>query len=144
MKVKKKYICSQCGYVSVNWIGKCPECLNWNTLIEEIYNLPKKNNSFEIETKLINSNEIIISDNYFLLTNNEKVNSFFGEGITAGSVILITGEPGVGKSTFLLYLANILDKNIKKYYFSGEESHLQIKKRCDRLQLSDINLFISN
>lgn len=144
MKVKRKYVCSQCGYVSANWIGKCPECLNWNTLIEEIYNLPKKNINFENESKLVNSNEIELSDSYFLSTVNEKVNSFFGEGITAGSVILITGEPGVGKSTFLLYLSNILDKNIKKYYFSGEESHLQIKKRCNRLNLSDINLYISN
>lgn len=144
MKIKKKFVCSQCGYVTVNWIGKCPECLNWNTLVEEIYNLPKKTGRNENEKKLINSNEIELSDNYFLKTNNQKVNSFFGEGVTAGSVILITGEPGVGKSTFLLFFSNILDKNVKKYYFSGEESHSQIKKRCDRLKLIDINLFISN
>lgn len=145
MKVKKKFVCSNCGYTSLNWIGKCPECLSWNTFIEEIYREKRIDLDKEAEIKAICNADFIKSEEAFLLeTSNDRVNAFFGEGIIAGSVILLTGEPGVGKSTFLLYLASILDKNKKKFYFSGEESINQIKKRINRLNIQEINLFVSN
>lgn len=145
MKVKKRYVCNECGYVSLNWIGKCPECLTWNSFVEEVaIDVPKYLVKKEDRDLILNIDNLEEEESSLLRTKIEKVNNFFGEGITAGSVILLTGEPGVGKSTFLLFLANILDDSKKKYYFSGEESSSQIKKRVNRLKLKNINLYVSN
>jgi DNA repair protein RadA/Sms len=142
MKNKNRFVCNQCGYVSVSWIGKCPECFSWNSLSEEEIE-PPKSISHKKNDELINLNDIKFENNIINKTSKEDINNFFGEGIVAGSVILIAGEPGVGKSTFLLFLANLFERNTKIYYFSGEESQIQIKKRCNRLKI-DQNLFISN
>jgi DNA repair protein RadA/Sms len=143
MKNKSRFVCSQCGYSSVTWIGKCPECLAWNSLTEEIIEDPKQNVLSKNIKGIIKLGDIKLEKDIIIKTNKEDVNAFFGEGIISGSVVLIAGEPGVGKSTFLLHLADMLGKNFKIYYFSGEESLGQIKKRCSRLKI-DLNLFISN
>ena len=144
MKKKKRFVCKECGYVSASWIGKCPDCFNWNSFIEEIIENPKIKVLFSENKNLINVNEIGSTDELIIKTSKEDINSFFGDGIVSGSVVLITGEPGVGKSTFLLYLAKTLHANAKIFYFSGEESQSQIKKRYDRVNSDELNLFISN
>ena len=144
MKLKKRYVCKECGYVSPSWLGKCPECISWNSFIEEIIEEPKKTSLSKSSNVLKNSIDIKIDENLLIRTENVQVNNFFGEGIVTGSSILISGEPGSGKSTFLLYLSNIFESGKKVFYFSGEETLTQIKKRIDRLNIKNSNLYISN
>lgn len=144
MKKKKRFVCKECGYTSASWIGKCPECFSWNSFIEEIIESPGVRSQFSIEKELLNINKISLEKEIIIKTKEEEINNFFGEGIVAGSVILITGEPGVGKSTFLLFLANLFKEKTKIYYFSGEESQAQVKRRYDRLDTKNNNLYISN
>jgi DNA repair protein RadA/Sms len=144
MKKKKRFVCKECGYTSVSWIGKCPECNSWNSFIEEIIENPVIKSKLSAEKELLNINTINLEKEVIIKTEKEEIDNFFGEGIVAGSVILITGEPGVGKSTFLLFLANLFKENTKIYYFSGEESQAQVKRRYDRLNTDNKNLYISN
>ncbi|WP_368489117.1 DNA repair protein RadA [Clostridium sp. BJN0013] len=144
--VKKKtiFICQQCGYQSPKWLGKCPSCNNWNSMIEEIK--PTKgtcfsNLGFESMPKSINS---IKSSEYERLdTGIMELNRVLGGGIVRGSITLISGAPGIGKSTLLLQAAsNIADKYEKVLYVSGEESEEQIKMRGDRLNSLSDNLYV--
>ena len=144
MKKKKRFVCKECGYTSVSWIGKCPECNSWNSFIEEIIENPVIKSQLSAEKDLLNINAINLEKEVIIKTEKEEIDNFFGEGIVAGSVILITGEPGVGKSTFLLFLANLFKENTKIYYFSGEESQAQVKRRYDRLNTDNKSLYISN
>jgi len=143
MKVKKRFVCKECGYVSASWIGKCPECLSWNSFIEELIEEHGKKETFHKDNSIKNIQEINTENDKCIITKNEEINNFFGDGITSGSVTLITGEPGIGKSTLLFFIANSLSGNEKVYYFSGEESLTQIKKRAERVGLYK-NIFISN
>lgn len=145
-KVKKRFVCSECGYVSSAWMGKCPECNSWNAFTEEIINdnvqtsdSDKKDIQLPIKIQEVQQ----LEEDIFIL-ENENMNIFFGSGIVPGSVILLSGEPGVGKSTFLFLLAKYIKRSKKIYYFSGEESVSQIKKRFDRVGASDSSLFVSN
>lgn len=143
MKTKKRFVCKECGYTSPAWIGKCPECLNWNSFLEEIIEIQKTDNTNQKNKQLIKNTEINLTDTLSILSQEESINSFFGEGLVLGSVILLSGEPGIGKSTFLLFLSkNFSSKKI--FYFSGEESTNQLKRRIDRLNIKNENLFISN
>jgi len=144
MKIKKRYVCKECGYTAPNWIGKCPECLSWNSLIEEIIENPKVHQAFSSNKELIKVDNILIDDKILIKSQNPNINIFFGDGIVTGSVILLAGEPGIGKSTFLLYLTKNFTPDKKIFYFSGEESYSQIKKRIERLSLKGLNLFVSN
>lgn len=143
MKLKTRYVCSECGYVSSSWIGKCPECLSWNSFIEKVIE-NEKNKKIVTENKeksIFHINEIEVNENSLLTFSLDSLNTFFGRGIVNGSVILLAGEPGIGKSTFLLFLANLIN-NKKIYYFSGEESLSQIKNRVERIN-KNLNIFIS-
>ena len=144
-KVKKRYVCNECGYTSSVWMGKCPECNSWNSFIEEIISETIEKKTKNVENQLpIKIQEVQqLEDDIFIL-ENESLNVFFGAGIVPGSVILLSGEPGVGKSTFLFLLARYIKRSKKIYYFSGEESVNQIKKRFDRVGASDSSLFVSN
>jgi len=144
MKIKKRFVCSECGYTASSWIGKCPECYTWNSFIEEIVD-EKKSSFFKSEKKdLININEVQLTEEKTIKFKNQVINKFWGDGITLGSFILLSGEPGVGKSTFILFLIQNILNDKKVYYFSGEESQAQIKKRALRINLEIENLFISN
>lgn len=136
-KVKTKYVCQNCGYNSPRWIGKCPECGNWNTFVEEIIETDKrkltkssalKSNSAEL--KLIS--DIKETNETRVRTGIEELDRVLGGGIVNGSVILIGGDPGIGKSTLMLQISDKL-KTKKVLYVSGEESAMQIKMRCERL-----------
>lgn len=148
-KVKKAFFCQNCGYESVKWLGQCPSCNQWNTFVEEIIQKETaKNNGWqhynepnERVNKTIQLNEIKSSEEKRLLTPDEELNRVLGGGIVPGSVILIAGEPGIGKST--LFLQNGLKLSNKIIlYISGEESEQQIKMRADRLNISNENFYL--
>jgi len=141
-KVKTAYFCQNCGYESVKWVGQCPSCGQWNTFVEEVVQKesPKGNNDWNDYTdekrksKTILLSGIKSTEERRLATQDGELNRVLGGGIVAGSLVLIAGEPGIGKSTLFLQIALGL-KNITVLYISGEESEQQIKMRADRLSL---------
>jgi DNA repair protein RadA/Sms len=145
-KVKTKYVCQNCGYSSPRWIGKCPECGNWNSFVEEIIETDKRKLTKTSSIKSNSADLKLISD--VKDTNNsrtkigiEELDRVLGGGIVNGSVILIGGDPGIGKSTLMLQIADKL-KSKKVLYVSGEESAIQIKMRCERLNYKLENFYI--
>lgn len=144
MKVKTRFVCKECGYTTSNWLGKCPECLSWNSFIEEEIEQPKSNLIKSENRELLRIEEIKVDVNFLIKTKNDSLNNFFGDGIVSGSVLLLSGEPGIGKSTFLLYLVKNIPLEKKIFYFSGEESANQVKKRFQRTETVHDNLFFSN
>ena len=135
MKTKTQYICQSCGYRSPRWAGKCPGCDSWNTLTEEIVSgktAPSRKSNRALNSKIEKITEIITTDEERMRTNITELDRVLGGGIVKGSVILIGGDPGIGKSTLMLQIA---DKTIdaKILYISGEESARQIKMRTERL-----------
>lgn len=145
-KVKTKYVCQSCGYSTPRWTGKCPECGNWNTFVEEIIETDKRklSKSSSIKSKsaeLKNISEVINKNEARFKTGIEELDRVLGGGIVNGSVILIGGDPGIGKSTLMLQIADKLDGK-KILYVSGEESATQIKLRCERLQYDLHNFLI--
>jgi len=147
-KVKTAFFCSNCGYESAKWLGKCPACNTWNTFIEEVIerNQREKNLWKEIsgerqttKAKLLDEVENITEQR--VITTDHELNRVLGGGIVEGSLILIAGEPGIGKSTLLLQDALLL-QNIVVLYISGEESEKQIKMRANRLNIQNENFYI--
>jgi DNA repair protein RadA/Sms len=138
-KVKTAFFCQNCGYESVKWLGQCPSCAQWNSFVEELIQKDDtKNNGWKNydtnkrTNKTIALNEITSNEENRLITPDAELNRVLGGGIVAGSIVLIAGEPGIGKST--LFLQNGLAlKNIIVLYISGEESEQQIKMRAERL-----------
>ncbi len=140
-KTKIAYFCQSCGFESPKWLGKCPSCQQWNTFVEEI--LEKSNTSVptwktsanttqQRANKPVEVSEITFNEEHRLLTPDKEFNRVLGGGIVAGSLVLIGGEPGIGKSTLMLQLAlNMPD--LKVLYISGEESDKQIKMRAERI-----------
>ncbi|HPY88932.1 MAG TPA: DNA repair protein RadA, partial [Spirochaetota bacterium] len=107
MKNSKKYICVECAYATMSWIGKCPQCNSWNTLIEEKQQEKEFISRQEIKLNLLK--DIKIDPHEIIKISDNDLNMFFGDGIVCGSVILLSGEPGIGKSTFLFYLADNIE-----------------------------------
>jgi DNA repair protein RadA/Sms len=148
-KVKTSFFCQNCGYESVKWVGQCPSCSQWNTFVEELIQKDnsRNNNGWKDynEEKRINKtislNEIKSSEEKRLPTSDAELNRVLGGGIVPGSLVLVAGEPGIGKST--LFLQNGLWlKNVSVLYISGEESEQQIKMRADRLNLKNENFYL--
>ena len=137
-KTKTSFICQSCGYNSPKWLGKCPTCGEWNTFMEEIIEAPgdpsdawKKTIKNQHSGKLKTLEEVRFEDTPRIQTGDQEFDRVLGGGIVPGSLILIGGEPGIGKSTLLLQIA--LELNQKIIYVSGEESEEQIKLRAERL-----------
>src|SRR5215467_13825591 len=147
-KVKKAFFCQNCGYESVKWLGQCPSCGQWNTFVEEIIQKEDlKNTNWKINGdtkrsgKTIALNEVVSSVDNRLVTSDNELNRVLGGGIVPGSIVLIAGEPGIGKST--LFLQNGLAlRNQIVFYISGEESEQQIKMRAERLNLDNENFYL--
>lgn len=144
-KTKSVYFCQACGFESPKWLGKCPSCGEWNTFAEEKISVPKKGNlkaSKSKAQKAVKLSEIETLDEPRIHMPSEELNRVLGGGLVAGSLTLIGGEPGIGKSTLLLQ--NILSiRNKKILYISGEESASQLKLRADRLgKVSDNTLIL--
>jgi DNA repair protein RadA/Sms len=139
-KSKVAYFCQSCGFESPKWLGKCPSCQQWNTFVEEIIEKTNtavptwKSNSTSTQrsNKPVQISEITFDEEQRTLTPDKEFNRVLGGGIVAGSLVLIGGEPGIGKSTLMLQLALNMPQ-MKVLYVSGEESERQIKMRAERL-----------
>lgn len=140
-KTRIAYFCQSCGFEAAKWLGKCPSCAQWNTFVEEV--IEKANTSVpnwkagsttqQRTNKPVEVADITFSEEHRLLTPDKEFNRVLGGGIVAGSLVLIGGEPGIGKSTLMLQLAlNMPDQKV--LYVSGEESERQIKMRAERLE----------
>lgn len=136
-KTKSSYFCQNCGYESAKWLGKCPSCNEWNSFVEELQQKATKNdwdNQTRKGAKPKPIKEISAEKAARIDTLDTELNRVLGGGIVPGSVILIAGEPGIGKSTLMLQIG--LSLNCKILYVSGEESEQQIKMRADRMSNS--------
>ncbi|KXK54716.1 MAG: DNA repair protein [Chlorobi bacterium OLB5] len=143
-----KYICQNCGYSSLRWLGKCPECDSWNTFAEEIVHTDKhklKSKSSDIlSAKLTNLSKVAdinITEDKRIVSTIEELDRVLGGGIVPGSVVLVGGDPGIGKSTLMMQLSDKIKKNTI-LYVSGEESQKQIKLRCERLGFAHDEFYI--
>lgn len=145
-KVKSKYVCQNCGYETTGYLGKCPECGAWSSFVEEIETLNQKKDILidAIDTlPPMKLSEIEMNSEIRLSTNLSEFNRVLGGGIVQGSLILIAGDPGIGKSTILLQTSGELSgQNKKVLYVSAEESAGQVKLRAERLKVNSDNLYI--
>lgn len=145
-KIKTSYICSECGFESPKWYGKCPSCGEWNTLNEELNSQQTKNsfsNSFSTVNQVLALDDICGENDERIPTKIEEFDRVLGGGIVEGSLVLLSGDPGIGKSTILLQICqNLGSKGQKILYVSGEESANQIKLRAVRIGVTTKNLFI--
>ncbi|MBU5591713.1 DNA repair protein RadA [Clostridium sp. MSJ-4] len=147
-KIKTNYVCQQCGYETLKWLGKCPSCNAWGSFVEEQKVAPTTTHErhklpFSKESLPKNINSIKSGEQERYNTGIVELNRVLGGGLVKGSLTLISGDPGIGKSTLLLQTANnIAESYGKVLYVSGEESEEQIKIRGDRLGLSSKNLYI--
>lgn len=147
-KIKTAFFCQHCGYESAKWIGKCPSCQEWNSFVEEVIHKEKDSpaakqwdipSSGNIKTIAIADVDSQATARW--LTEDAELNRVLGGGIVPGSITLVAGEPGIGKSTLFLQMGLQL-KDRKVLYVSGEESEQQIKLRADRLGLSNDSFYL--
>lgn len=145
-KVKTKWICQECGYETAGYLGKCPECSTWGSLVEEIQSgsiQTPANIDFLNTQKPSKLNEITINNEIRTSTGISEFDRVLGGGLVQGSLVLIAGDPGIGKSTIVLQTSGLLCSNNKKVlYISAEESLNQIKLRADRLSIKAESLYI--
>lgn len=148
-KKKTKFICQSCGYESARWMGKCPGCAAWNTMTEEVEVAAPKGtrgafqHSASVPQKATPINAIETQDEPRVETELSELNRVLGGGIVPGSLVLIGGDPGIGKSTLLLQVSAMLaNSGNRVLYISGEESIRQTKLRAERLDASSSELFI--
>ena len=150
-KVKKSFFCQNCGYESPKWLGKCPSCQQWNTFVEELIEKETKKNAASADwkeysgelglKKTISLQQVVTKDTPRMLTADPELNRVLGGGIVPGSIVLVAGEPGIGKSTLFLQMGLNLH-GITTLYVSGEESAQQIKMRADRLNIQNGDFFL--
>jgi DNA repair protein RadA/Sms len=149
-KIKTAYFCQNCGYESAKWSGKCPSCGQWNTFVEELIQKDvKKSSSNEwqsyngdvVTKKTQPLHEVQTKTTPRILTTDPELNRVLGGGIVPGSIVLVAGEPGIGKSTLFLQMGLQLE-GIVTLYISGEESEQQIKMRADRIGMNNENFYL--
>ena len=148
-KTKSSFFCQSCGHESAKWIGKCPSCNQWNTFVEELIvkgteNKTKDewkdyNNSGKIKT--ISISDVKSAEEKRIHSSDDEINRVLGGGIVEGSIVLVAGEPGIGKSTLFLQIGLQL-KGITTLYISGEESEQQIKMRADRIGIKNDSFYL--
>ena len=146
-KIKSKWVCQNCGYETVKYIGKCPDCGQWGTLVEEAFS---ENNASKNSAKIVLNdiapcliNEIEIDRSIRFSTGIEEFDRVLGGGLVQGSIVLIAGDPGIGKSTILLQTGKAICKDGRKaLYVSAEESASQVKLRAQRLGVKSDSLYI--
>ena len=148
-KTKSTFFCQNCGQESTKWVGKCPGCNEWNTFVEEV--IVKGTDKAAKEDwrdfsgmkglKTISINDVVSGEEKRILSPDGELNRVLGGGIVAGSIVLIAGEPGIGKSTLFLQIGLQLT-NVRTLYISGEESEQQIKMRADRVGTQSDNFYL--
>jgi len=148
VKQRSTHFCKNCGYESVKWVGRCPSCGEWNTFVEEIVETGKKTDvlpfsNFSKNEPAKKIQEILYQREQKIDLEEVELNRVLGGGLVQGSLVLVGGEPGIGKSTLMLQLA-VNQNRFKVLYVSGEESESQIKMRAERLGLKNENCFLLN
>lgn len=145
-KIKTKYVCQNCGYETAKWLGKCPECTKWNTFVEEIDDKSVKKEIFIVDkssSKPVTINSIRSKGEERFSTCINELDRVLGGGVVKGSLVLVGGDPGIGKSTMLIQVSsNVAESGKKVLYITGEESESQIKMRAQRLGINSNNLYI--
>jgi DNA repair protein RadA/Sms len=147
-KTKSAFFCQSCGYESAKWAGKCPSCNQWNTFVEEVIvkGIDKKIDEWKdfgdkSKQKTIAITDVSSAEEKRIISKDDELNRVLGGGIVLGSIVLVAGEPGIGKST--LFLQNGLQlTDITTLYISGEESEQQIKMRADRIGTANENFYL--
>lgn len=155
-KIKKAFFCSNCGYESPKWLGKCPGCQQWNTFVEEIINKgdhstpaiwsdyhesPDSQTGGKRASKIVAIAQVTTETESRIPTRDAEINRVLGGGIVRGSIVLVAGEPGIGKSTLFLQTGLELT-GLKVLYISGEESEQQIKMRALRLKIDNPDFYL--
>jgi DNA repair protein RadA/Sms len=147
-KVQTTFFCRNCGASSAKWVGKCPACNEWNTYVEEVIHKEKEDykSTWKKESTGISRKPVLLShiekgQEQRIILHDQELNRVLGGGLVPGSVVLIGGEPGIGKSTLLLQVA-LQFKKSKVLYISGEESDTQIKMRAERIPFANENCFL--
>lgn len=147
-KTKINYVCTQCGAIQPKWMGKCPDCGSWNTLVENVEAPVSRFASSAVpqtaRSTVQTLEQIDSSEEQRYLTRMEELNRVLGGGIVPGSVVLLSGDPGIGKSTLLLQICQTISSDAQILYVSGEESLRQIKLRAARLGVTTPNLSLSS
>ena len=141
MKTKIKYICSNCGYESLRWVGKCPECDSWNSFTEEIIETNKrKAAAYKGKISVNKMSEISATEDERIKTTINEFDRVLGGGLMPGSVTLLGGDPGIGKSTLVMQAAGKITEKV--LYVTGEESAKQIKIRSSRLKIKSDSFYV--
>ena len=149
-KVKTAYFCQNCGYESAKWLGRCPSCQQWNTFVEELIQKDVRKSTTNdwsgytengSTKKTRHLNEVETKESPRLQAADGELNRVLGGGIVPGSIVLVAGEPGIGKSTLFLQMG-LQMKDTITLYISGEESEQQIKMRAERLKMQSENFYL--
>lgn len=144
-KVKTKYTCQECGYQTPKWMGKCPDCGAWNTMVEEVAveHPPQKNHPLPIgQSRPQALKEIDVTASARIDTGIKELNRVLGGGLVKGELVLLSGDPGIGKSTITMQLMASISGSGQILYVSGEESKGQIRQRAERLQVDSERIHV--
>ena len=145
-KAKTQYVCQNCGYISATYLGRCPNCGGWNTLVEETVSSSKsvpRQTAAGSKVKPTRMNDVTITKETRVKTGLDELNRVLGGGVVPGSLVLIGGDPGIGKSTLLLQVSGQLaNTGGTVLYVSGEESASQIKMRAGRLGVANSGMYL--
>ena len=142
MKSQISYVCSECGFKSIKWLGKCPECQSWSTFEEVVLDKEIKAPRKISDNHAEKFSELVLPTYLRTNTGMNELDRVLGGGLALGSVVLLSGEPGIGKSTLLLQISAVLAQNRKVLYVSGEESKGQLKLRAERLGVNADSLYL--
>lgn len=148
-KAKVTFLCQQCGYESAQWLGKCPGCSAWNSFTEEKFTAAAKGASASrqltgFSSEVLKLKDISVKDFQRFATGIKEFDNMIGGGIVPGSLILLGGAPGIGKSTLMLHVSGALSDTGTVLYISGEESLSQVKSRAERLKVKKDNIFLAS